>query len=94
MKSVIVKGNCMQIIRALFFTLIIISQGNLAKETLNVNYSSNIEPIAINVMHEWILTIESADGYPVTLYADPPSIPFANPTKVRPGIRPHPTTVA
>ena len=56
----------MQIIRALFFTLIIISQGNLAKETLNVNYSSNIEPIAINVMHEWILTIESADGYPVT----------------------------
>ena len=65
MKSVIVKGICMQIIRVLLFTLIVLSQGNLANESLNVKYSSSIEPIAINVMHEWILTIESASGYPV-----------------------------
>ena len=55
----------MQIIRVLLFTLIVLSQGNLANESLNVKYSSSIEPIAINVMHEWILTIESASGYPV-----------------------------
>ena len=65
MKSVIVKGIFMQIIRVLLFTLIVLSQGNLANESLNVKYSSSIEPIAINVMHEWILTIESASGYPV-----------------------------
>ena len=52
MKSVIVKGICMHIIRVLLFTLIVLSQGNLANENLNVKYSSSIEPIAINVMHE------------------------------------------
>ena len=55
----------MQVARVFLFTLIFIAQGNLAKESLNVNYTSSIEPIVINVMHEWILTIESVDGRPI-----------------------------
>lgn len=66
MKTVIEKGNYMQVARVFLFTLIFFAQGNLAKEPLNVNYTSSIEPIVINVMHEWILTIESVDGHPIT----------------------------
>ena len=64
MKSVIEKGNYMQVARVFIHSNIHCS-GNLAKESLNVNYMSSIEPIVINVMHEWILTIESVDGRPI-----------------------------
>ena len=52
--------------RAYLLILLILSQEALATKALNVTYSTSIEPIAINVMHEWVLTIQSIDGNPIT----------------------------
>ncbi|HAK52878.1 MAG TPA: auxin-binding protein [Gammaproteobacteria bacterium] len=35
-------------------------------DAFQVTYSSAINPIAINKMHEWILDIKTSDGTPVT----------------------------
>ncbi len=37
-----------------------------ASESWSVEYESSLQPIPINTIHSWVLTIRDADGVPVT----------------------------